>query len=250
MIDSCNEQQSWVQCYKSRPNAKYRLFCFPYAGAGGGVFRFIAQNFPEEVEVFFIEYPGRGTRLGEPLCSDVDSLVLNLREVLDPLLDRPFAVLGYSFGTLVAFEWMRGLSNHLKSKVMAFFVCAGNAPHIPAAVPLLCGLNDQAFITGVQCRYGGIPEVVLREPELLAIFLPALRADLRAFETHFHTQGDPLPCPIYVFGGEDDAMTCPEYLQAWQQHTYSECQVKYFPGGHFFLHDNPKTLCDEILGLL
>lgn len=54
---------SWIACRKPNPQARLRLFCFPYAGSGPSIFRTWTDDFPADVEVCPVQYPGRGTRL-------------------------------------------------------------------------------------------------------------------------------------------------------------------------------------------
>lgn len=84
-------------------------------------------------------------------------------------------------------------------------------------------------------RYGGIPPEVLREKDVLAMLLPALRADVAALETHHPPRRLPLACPIVAIGGSDDALTPRSHLEAWREETEASFEVCVFPGGHFYL---------------
>jgi len=42
---------SWIAYRKPRPQARLRLFCFPYAGGGALIFRTWADGLPADVEV-------------------------------------------------------------------------------------------------------------------------------------------------------------------------------------------------------
>jgi surfactin synthase thioesterase subunit len=58
--------ESWIMCRNPSPQARLRLFCFPYAGGGASIFRAWSDGLPADVEVCPIQLPGRGTRLMEP----------------------------------------------------------------------------------------------------------------------------------------------------------------------------------------
>jgi surfactin synthase thioesterase subunit len=96
-------------------------------------------------------------------------------------------------------------------------------------------LDDAELVIEAGERYGGVPTAVLAEPELLALLLPTLRADLAALETHAWIPGPTLDCPISAFGGLDDATTPTEHLQAWRSLTHGDFSLRRFPGGHFYL---------------
>jgi medium-chain acyl-[acyl-carrier-protein] hydrolase len=47
--------------------------------------------------------------------------------------------------------------------------------------------------------------------------------------------GQPLDCPIRVYGGSDDANIRREHLEAWAKETTGDFAVRLFSGGHFFI---------------
>src|SRR2546423_1073197 len=97
--------QAWVRSFEPNPHARMRLFCFPHAGAGALSFRRWVELLPQEIELCAIQLPGREDRFREPPFTDVDALVLALRQVLYPYeLSRRFAFYGHSMGALVAYE--------------------------------------------------------------------------------------------------------------------------------------------------
>lgn len=51
-----------VGFFAPRPNASYRIFCFPPAGGQASSFRVFAKEISEDFEVGCIEYAGRGMR--------------------------------------------------------------------------------------------------------------------------------------------------------------------------------------------
>ena len=87
---------SWVTCPKPNPQAKLRLFCFPYAGSGALSFRTWSDSLPSTVEVCPIELPGRGSRLMESPFTQLSALIQELVRALHPYLDKPFAFFGHS----------------------------------------------------------------------------------------------------------------------------------------------------------
>jgi surfactin synthase thioesterase subunit len=225
----------WVRQLTSHPRATVRLLCFPYAGGGATTFLELARACPEWMTVHGVEYPGRASRLREAAIDSITGLVDAAAPPLGSLLDLPFAVLGYSFGSLVAFEWLRRLQGAPGPRPSILFICARRAPHLFATMSPIHALPDDAFIGTAAARYGGIPAEILSEPELVAQFLPALRADLRASETYLYRDAAALSCPIHVFGGLHDPTTSSPGLEAWREQTRAGCTVQRFPAGHFFL---------------
>lgn len=227
----------WFRTWVPRPRAARRLLCFPWAGGGALAFRPWAASFPETVEVCAVEYPGRGTREAELPLDDVAALAEAVGPEAQALLDRPIAVLGYSLGALVAFEWLRKRPSPGMPPVH-FVACARRAPHLPARFPPLHGLPDDTLVAEVRRRFDAIPDLLLGEPELLARFLVALRADLRAVERYrYRDLGTGLPCGVTAVGGDSDPDVTLAELQAWAVHAGGAFQARQLPTGHFFLGD-------------
>ena len=74
-------------------------------------------------------------------------------------------------------------------------------PQLGNVLPPIHELPHDKFIAEIQRRYGGIPEVLLKEPELLAITLPILRADLAALNSYRYRAEARLECGISCFCG-------------------------------------------------
>jgi medium-chain acyl-[acyl-carrier-protein] hydrolase len=110
----------------------------------------------------------------------------------------------------------------------------------------LHALPEARFLEEVGARYGGIPDAVLSEPELLALLLPTLRADLEAVETYRYEPEPPLDVPISAFGGHGDPWANLNELEAWRDETSASFSVTRFPGGHFYLDGSAPALLAEV----
>jgi medium-chain acyl-[acyl-carrier-protein] hydrolase len=231
----------WLLRYRPEPAARARLFCFPCAGGGPAAFRAWAPELPG-VEVCAVQPPGRGARLGEDPFIRMPPLANAVVETLAPCLDRPFAFFGHSLGAYVALEVARELRRRRLPLPFHLFVAAARAPQIPPVHEPVHGLPDAPFITEVRRRFGGIPEEVLQEPELLALVLPALRADFELSETYAHGGEARFDFPISAFGGEQDATLDGEGLAAWAAHTRGRFRRSTLPGDHFFLDGSRSRL--------
>jgi medium-chain acyl-[acyl-carrier-protein] hydrolase len=213
-----------------------RVFCFPYAGGGGQVFRSWQSSFPPGVEVCPIQLPGR--RLGGPqdvAFADVVELVDAAMPALLPLMDRRFVLYGHSYGALVAYELAAALQQRGGEQPEHLFVSGRRAPQLPSRTPDVPFLSQSELVQRVTARWGAIPEPVLREPELLERLLPILRADITANETYEHPARAPLSCPIDAYGGAQDSTVLPDELAAWRERTASSFEEHVLPGDHFFI---------------
>jgi surfactin synthase thioesterase subunit len=225
---------SWIACRQPRPQAHLRLFCFPYAGGGASIFRTWSDGLPAEVEVCPIQLPGRGTRLMEPLFTQLSPLIRALAQALLPLLDKPFAFFGHSLGAVVSFELARQLRRQYGVQPVRLFVSASRAPQLPHRGLPVHTLPEGNFLAELR-RLNGTPTEVLEHEELMQIALPVLRADFAVYETYMYPTEPPLNSPISAFGGLRDRTVSQSDLEAWREQTSVSFSRQMFPGDHFFL---------------
>ena len=239
IVDASSD--SWIAGRKPNPQARLRLFCFPYAGGAASVFRNWSDGLPADVEVCPIQFPGRGTRLMEPPFDELSLLVEALAAALLPLLDKPFALFGHSLGSLVSFELARQLRANHQARPIRLFVSAGPAPQIPHRGPPIHSLPEREFAAELR-RLNGTPGELLSHKELMDIVLPSLRADFALYESYRYSSGPPLNCPISTFGGLNDQRVNHDDLEAWRDQTTASFSIRMFPGDHFFLKSTQPLL--------
>lgn len=239
----------WVRTV--RPEAPVRLICLSYAGGGTVDFRAWADDLIPAVDLCPVVLPGRESRLGERAFDTLPALVEAMVPALLPLLrTAPFVLYGHSMGAWVAFEFARGLRRHGRVMPEHLIVGARRAPHRPARLPALSGLPDPELVAAIQARYGGIPEAVRNNRELMNLFLPTLRADFSLLDHYRHVDEPPLALPITVLHGSADPVEDPSDLRAWSEHTSVGATFHTVAGGHFFLREARDEVTDRINAVL
>lgn len=229
---------------RPRPTAALRLVCCPYAGVGASAFARWADHLPDAIEFACVQPPGRETRFEEPSLTSTVALGRAVADAVRPLLDRPYALFGHSFGAMVAYEAARSLRDAGDQEPTCLFVSGCRAPFAPWPHPAVRSLDDLALAREVDRRYGGsVPPEVIESEELRALFLSPLRADLAAVETYVHEHGPPLRCRLSAFVGSDDPMVSRAAIDEWRQASTGPFTVRVFPGGHFFV----KTAVSAVL---
>jgi len=227
--------------------APVRLICFPHAGVGPSAYRQWAPEMAPHVDVVSVLLPGREARLGEPPLRDIEPIIDSVTAALRPLLDRPFAFFGHSMGAVVAFEVSRRLRDTGAGEPLHLFVSGHRAPQLPPRHPPLAHLGDADFIRELQLRYDGIPREVLRHPDLLALLLPAMKADLAAVEGYTFRASLPLACPLSALGGIDDEEATHDELDAWREQSTGPFSLHRLPGGHFYLQALRSAVIDIVM---
>ena len=235
---------SWFQTQPDS-RARLRLFCFPYAGGGGGIFRSWVRQLQPAIEVIPALLPGREIRLREAAFTSIDTMVETLSREIVPYLDRPFAFFGHSMGAMISFELARRLRSERGVEPEHLFLSGRRAPQLPERDPVIHDLPEPEFIVEVE-RLNGTPKEVLESRELMEILLPMLRADFAVCSSFNYVPGAPLKCSITALGGTKDETATREKLAGWCAETTGRCTVTMLEGDHFFVNQQR----DEILRII
>lgn len=244
-MTAASTPQSWVMYRKPRPQARLRLFCFPYAGGGAAVYRTWADDLPAAVDVCPVQIPGRESRMREPALTSVDALTAALIPALAPLFDLPFAFFGHSMGALLAFELTRALRRQQRPQPIHLFASGHRAPQLPKENDPIYNLPEAEFIQELR-QFNGTPEPVLQNAELMTLLLPVLRADFQVVGTYSYRPEPPLACPISALGGTEDHEVSPEAVAAWREQTTGEFTQRMYPGDHFFINSLREPLLRDL----
>lgn len=233
---------SWLAFHRPNPEAKVRLFCFPYAGGGALSFRtWQDSKLLTPIEICPVELPGRGNRVNEMPITQLIPLVQSARDGLLPYLDFPFMFFGHSMGAMIAFELARLFRAEGRIGPRHLFVSACRAPQFAHTEPVTYDYPDKEFKEELR-RLKGTPEVVLNQSELMQFMLPLLRADFTVTQTYQYQSDQALECGITVYGGLEDEEVSREYLDGWREHTSGLYKLRIFPGDHFFLSTSQTLL--------
>jgi surfactin synthase thioesterase subunit len=221
----------WFPLARPAPQAKVRLFCFPHAGAGASAYREFGARLGPDIECIAVQLPGRETRIAEPPVEDVEALAAELAPLVAARGAPRFALFGHSMGALVAFNVAHALRERAIEPVH-LFVSGREAPERVTDDPWH-GLPDQELLDRV-AELGAMPEFVLRDPEMVALVLPVLRADLTLCERYRYRPQPPLTVPITALAGAADPTLEDGPLSEWAPHTSARFAEHILPGDHFY----------------
>jgi medium-chain acyl-[acyl-carrier-protein] hydrolase len=151
-----------------------------------------------------------------------------------PYHDLPYAFFGHSMGALLGFELARGLRRRELPGPVHLTVSGHRAPQRFDPNEAIHNMPDREFRAKLR-EFGGTPEEVLQNAELIELLTPILRADFAVCERYSYVPEAPLDCSITVFGGNDDPRVSRDELLDWRDQTTQSFSLRMFPGGHFFL---------------
>ena len=227
------------------PETRLRLCCFPYAGGGTSVFRDWSRFLAPDIQVCPVRLPGRESRWMEPAFAYLPALVEQLAADIHPFSGVPVAFFGHSMGALIAFELARELRRIGAPGPRLLLVSAARAPQRPDPLGPIHHLPAPAFASELRAL-AGTPAEVLRNPELMRLLLPTLRADFALCETYVHIPERALDCPIVAYRGRADTQVPAIDVAAWRCQTSRTFLVRVLPGAHFFLHTAREALLDAV----
>jgi medium-chain acyl-[acyl-carrier-protein] hydrolase len=245
-------QTRWITGPKPNPLARTRLFCFPYAGAGAGVFhswRSLLDG--NDLDLCCVQLPGRETRFRETPITAMDDLVGHICDSIAPYFDLPFSLFGHSMGTLISFEVTRELARR-GQRAPQWLLMSGACPPHRRPVESLHTLPTDEFLDALAQRYQALPREVLADKDLLDVIVPILRADFELLERYRYRPGEPLSVNIAVFGGRQDRAVPPFELQRWTDLTAypSAFRTTFFEGDHFYLNHQRRHLVAAVARIL
>ena len=256
----------WLIAPRPNPDARARLFCFPFAGGGLGSFRDWAQQFNNEVEVVAVEAPGRGTRIHEPACDDLDVFVAGLLPEMTDQLDRPSAFFGHCLGGLTMFATLRALPKDSMRFVRHVFACGVRPPHrlklkgefednlvydmmmhreFDAKVPPY-EQTDDIFADLIKQFDTPEAEKMLEIPRLRKTLLPTIRAEFGMAYKYDYEPTNPFSFPISSFVGERDPWVSEKDSAGWGELTRGAFTNHVCKGSHHLMADDGEYILEII----
>lgn len=240
------DHSRWFKRFDETGWPTFTLFCFPYAGGNANAYRRWASLVHPDIDVVALSLPGRGPRAKEVMADDFDALIEPIaKAVMAETGGQRFGFFGHSMGALMMFEVSRRLVRHKARLPSCIFASGRRAPHLKSETVLHAGLDDDAFVAELR-RLQGTPPEILDTPALRTLFLPVIRRDLALLQRWRLTTSPPLPLPIYALAGAEDPHAPAATVNEWSSWTDSTFEMTSFPGGHFFLRDQEKTVVSAI----
>jgi len=221
-----------------------RLICLPHAGGGASSFHHLAALLPSDIEMLAVQLPGRESRLSEAPFRRMAALIDALSKGINGWLEKPYSLFGHSMGALIAFELGREIRRRGLPLPRTTIVSGRRSPTVPNTERPLHLLPDDAFVDALVERYDAIPKVIRDEPELMALFMPVLKADFEIFESHHHVDEPPLASALGIYGGRADPQT--RQMDGWANLYAGAARTRLFDGGHFYLADQRRALADAL----
>lgn len=217
-----------------------KLFLLSHAGGNSAAYAALFPVLAREVALVPLDLPGHGKRMGEPLLETVPDMVRDLRTRLLPELVgvEAFALFGHSMGGILAHALTASLldaGGPVPEHVFISSTCTPGRHHIPEGFP---GLGDLELWRESAAYFGGMADMIASSPELMSLFVPILRADLKAVLDCSPARLAAVDSPLTVLCGDGDIVDRQD-MEVWRRYTTAGFAAHVLPGGHFHLLERP-----------
>lgn len=223
-----------------------KLFCLPYAGGSATIYYKYKRLLDNGIELRPIELAGRGKLIKQEPYESLDEAVDDIYRRIEPELNLiPFAFLGHSLGTLLAYKLIIKIQGEKKLYPVHTFLSAGRAPHMIAKVKQLHNLPDELFEKEI-IKMGGTDSIVFENKDLAKYFIKILKADFKMIETyHYIPDYKKINSDITLFLGKKDSINPFDILE-WKNYTDNSCTHYVFSDDHFFINSKAEEVAKVI----
>ncbi|WP_415952956.1 thioesterase II family protein [Streptomyces sp. KLOTTS4A1] len=216
-----------------KPSGPYRsrLVVFPYATAGPSALRPLLTRLPDTTEVLGVALPGRERRFGEQPDTTPADVVRGVAEALAARPELPTHLFGHSMGAGLAVALALADPGACEGLVLS------GRPPGPVAHDSLRALSDEEifrFLTSVGNTRPELAQDGFWRDRLIRLFHSDTALDR---QTALLADGT-LQERLLILGGDEDPYVDVPSLAGWADRTTGPCEVRIFPGDHFYLLDD------------
>ena len=250
-IINCKKESLEPDNVKLMRGARMHLFCFPFAGGTASFFDQLDPYLPPELDLVKLEYPGHGSRRKEPLCRGFEKLAEEMYSIIREYNadGEPYAMLGYSMGTIAAVEVLCKILEEEESVLPEHVFLAAHEPHTKKELEgfRFGEMDDQVKERTIS--FGGIPESLIHNRSFWRVYLPMYRADYGMIGSYdFDCLDMKSDIPATVFYSETD--TPLKEMKKWKGIFTGECRFIQYEGNHFFMLEHAGEMAEVILKTL
>ncbi|GAA4834606.1 thioesterase II family protein [Kitasatospora terrestris] len=236
-MSSIGQQDPAVVRPRILPGARRTLVCLGFCGGGAGAYLPWADTLAPDTELAVVCYPGREGRFAEEFLQDWDELAEDaVRAVGSVAAERPYVLFGHSMGGWMAFDVASRIQDRGGPAPQALVVSSANAPSrgLTPQDMFPSQRDSDAGLLEWMRTFGLIPAHVLGDPDLRAMAVELMRADLVVRDTFRHRGAASVGMPLQVLRGADDPVIDPDTVGQWRALATGDYRHDVLPGGHFY----------------
>lgn len=249
--------ENWLRRMISKPEAKFRLFCFSGTGGSGLMYARMFQDM--DVEVAPIDYPGRyetdySRTFGTPI-ENWEEMVQALADLIEVMTEKPFIFYGFSLGGRLCYNVACELKQRGGPVPQVLFL-SGCAPFSHRLVfrndldKFPSEMEEHEFWHYMKEKWD-LPFRLMNNVLFRKAFDAQFRSDWRISESVDYDLLDaagwtePLDIPLVVYSGRSDLHYPPSIMEGWKHYSL-KFRICVFNGGHGLAEYSP-TISQEII---
>ncbi len=229
----------------NQQDVRQRVFCFHPVGAGASMFSHFIYNTPESTDVLAFQLPGRENRSDEEPYEDMLKLIPDLAQVIRPYLDKPFIIMGHSFGGMVGFELIRYIRAQYNIEAKHLFITGTIAPQLTLKWKERDVISQTAVETNSEERLLSLMNYI-DDVEFLKRILPVMRKDMPLIMSYRYEELEKLHCPITAFAAAQDEVVLVDEVRQWEVQTSAGFTLEVVEGDHWFLSRNRELVLERL----
>lgn len=226
-----------------------QLFCLPYAGGSSFMYEPIQAYTREWIDVVPIEYAGHGVRFSENYYTQIAEMVSDVAtQIIERLDDKPFAILGYSMGSLIAYEVYYEICKRTDRRPIHMIFAAHMPPEFHIRTDELTYTLAFQRLEANLVTLGGSVQVNDHR-ELIDWIIPRYQADLALYSNYvYQNKAELIDSNITILFSEEDNKN--DQIYEWSKHTSNFCLYNKMKGNHFFINTETEEMAKIINRLL
>jgi medium-chain acyl-[acyl-carrier-protein] hydrolase len=147
------------------------------------------------IEFVTVQLPGRGRRLGEAPYDSLEPLMAAVQQGLEPLLDRPYVLFGFSMGAILAFELALRQQQAQHRRPAALILAGRGAPRTATGGAAWRFSRENPARAGAAGRHPAL----LADGPFMEVFMRTFQADFMVADGH-HCPGADAAMPAACLG--------------------------------------------------
>lgn len=209
-----------------------QLIAIPFAGGSLNSYNQMKQI--NGITIINYELPGRGRRYEDSEYT-MDRIKQEIIKQID--FSKPYILFGHSMGAFIAYETCAFIEELKLKKPIKVILSAQIPPHCVEKHSYDREM-DSASVVAYLKSMGGTPQEVLDSKELIDYYGRILKNDLMLLKTYLQNGwSSKVESSLEIWNGIQDNMIPISKVIKWKDVTLSECHIKSFEGGHFFIND-------------
>lgn len=210
-----------------------KYIIIPFGGGNKFLYESAKAFFPDGKELVSYDLPGRGSRVGELIETDMDKVINDFFDQMSADLDGSYCLYGHCLGGILSFAIARACRIRGVRLPSQLFISGAKAPSL--------FLKSDGPLPEIDVEFflinSGVPEPLVSNDSFMDMMRPIVTADFRMYVGYQYEPQEPIDVPINLL--VEHAEELDETVQLWQHETTEPLRIHRI--------QNAKRLSEEVV---